>query len=94
MNKKALEQLSDTVRALRANRFETLAEAAIFCAAACATAKGELRGVSEIGRVTQLPVTTVSRVIWGMTKRGMLEYITDNKDRRIRLVRANLAAFK
>ena len=94
MNKKDVEQLSNAVTALRASGFETLSEAAAFCAAATATAKGTLSGVTEISRATQLPISTVSRLIWDMSQRGLLEYTTDINDRRMRLVRANLEAFK
>ena len=93
MNKKEVEQLTNAVAALRANGFDTLAEAAVFCAAATATAKSTLIGVTEITRITQLPISTVSRLIWGLSERGLLEYATDPKDRRMRLIRAKLEAF-
>ena len=73
MNKKDVEQLSNAVTALRAIGFETLSEAAVFCAAATATAKGILSGVTDIGRVAGLPTSTVSRLIWEMSQRGLLE---------------------
>jgi DNA-binding MarR family transcriptional regulator len=94
MNKKAIERLSNAVTALRANEFETLAEAAVFCAAATATAGGRIIGVTDIQRATKLPLTTVSRLIRAMNQRGLLEYMTIPKDRRARLVRAKLEAFK
>ena len=93
MNKKAVEQLSNAVTALRANGIETVSEATVFCAAATATANGAPSGVSEISRATKLPISTVSRLIWDMSRRGLLEYMTDSKDRRKRLVRAKLDAF-
>ena len=94
MNKIDVEHLCDAVTALRANRFDTISEAAIFCAAASATASGTLSGVTEISRVTRLPLATVSRHILAMSDRGLLEYTTDTKDRRMRLIRAKLEAFK
>ena len=94
MNKKTVEQLSEAVTALRANGFETLAEAAIFCAAASATVDGKLSGVTEISRAAKLPNSTVSRLVWTLSQRGYLEYVRDASDRRIRRVRAQLAAFK
>src|SRR5262245_61586252 len=94
MNKKAVEQLSEVVSALRANRFETLSEAAIFSVAATATADGKLCGVSEISRAVRLPVSTVSRLIWTLSNRGLLEYTSDHRDRRVRLVRARFDAFR
>ena len=94
MNKKAVEQLTEVVTALRTNRFESLAEAAVFCEAAIATVDGKLCGVTEIGRATRLPYSTVSRLIWNLSERGFLEYERDASDRRIRRVRARLDAFK
>lgn len=94
MNNKAVEQLSDAVLALRANRFETLSEAAIFCVAASATVDGELSGVTEISRAVQLPNSTVSRLVWHLSRRGLLEYVRDDQDRRVKLVRAKVDAFK
>ena len=94
MNKKAVEQLSQVVSALRANRFETLTEAAIFCAAASATVDGNLSGVTEISHATKLPNSTVSRLVWDLSARGFLEYERDASDRRIKRVRARLDAFK
>ena len=94
MNKRAVEQLCNAVGTLRANQFDTLAEAAVFCAAAAATAKGTLRGVTEISRVTKLLNSTVSRLLWEIGQRGLLEYTTDITDRRKRLIRAKLDAFK
>src|SRR5262245_23760703 len=73
MNKKAVEQLSEAVTALRANRFETLAEAAIFCVAATATVDDKLCGVTEISRAVRLPNSTVSRLVWDLSSRGLLE---------------------
>jgi DNA-binding MarR family transcriptional regulator len=94
MNKKAVEQLSQVVTSLRENRFETLSEAAIFCAAARATVDGTLSGVTEISRATKLPNSTVSRLVWDLNRRGLLEYETDVSDRRVKRVRAKLDAFK
>ena len=94
MDEKAVEQLSTAVTGLRANHFESLTEAAIFCVAARATVDGKLCGVTEIGRAVKLPNSTVSRHIWTLSERGYLEYVRDSNDRRIRLVRAKLAAFK
>ena len=94
MNGKTVEQLVNTVTALRASGFDTLSEAAVFCAAATATAKGTLSGVTEISRVTRLPISTVSRHIWELSQRGLLEYTTSIDDRRVRLVRAKLDAFE
>ena len=94
MNKKEVEQLSNAVAALRASGFHTLSEAAVFCAAASATAKSTPSGVTEISRVTELPISTVSRLIWQMSERGLLEYATDSKDRRVRVIGANLDALK
>ena len=42
MNKKAVEQLSNAVTALRANGIETLSEATVFCAAAMQPLTGRL----------------------------------------------------
>ncbi len=94
MNKKAVEQLSNVVTALRANGFETLAEAAVFCCAATATAKGKLGTVGELSRITKLPATLVSRVVWDLSQRGLLEYTAHSTDRRRKLVRAKLDAFE
>lgn len=94
MNKKAVEQLTEAVAALRANRFGSLEEAAIFCEAARATIDDQLCGVTEIGRATKLPYSTVSRLVWNLRQRGFLEYERDTVDRRIRRVRAMLDAFK
>ena len=94
MNKKDVEQLSSAVTALRASGFETLSEAAVFCAAATATANGKLSGITEISLVARLPISTVSRLIWELSQRGLIEYTTDSKDRRMRRVRAKLEAFK
>ncbi len=94
MNKKGVDQLSDAVTALRTNGFESLTAAALFCVAASATANGAPIGVSEISRLTKLPISTVSRLLWEMSQRGLLEYTTHITDRRMRLVRANLDAFK
>ena len=94
MNKKDVEQLSNAVTALRASGFETLSEAAVFCAAATATAKGKLSGITEISLVAKLPISTVSRLIWELSQRGLIEYTTDAKDRRMKRVRAKLEAFK
>ena len=94
MNKKAVEQLSNAVAALRANGFDTLSEAAVFCAAAGATADGAPIGVIEISRLTKLPASTASRLLWEMNQRGLLEYITNLQDRRMKRVRAKLEAFK
>jgi DNA-binding MarR family transcriptional regulator len=94
MNKKRVEQLSDAVTTLRANGFESLTAAALFCVAASATAKGTPIGVTEISRLTKLPVSTVSRLLWEMSQRGLLEYTTHGTDRRKRLVRVKLDAFK
>ena len=94
MNKKAVDQLCEAVATLRANHFEILSEARVFCAVAAATLDGALSKVTEISRVTRLPLSTVSRLILDMSKRGLLEYTTDSKDRRRRLVRAKLEAFK
>ena len=94
MNKKDVEQLSNAVTALRASGFETLSEAAVFCAAAAATAKGKLSGVTEISLVAKLPISTVSRLIWELSQRGLIEYTADIKDRRMKRVRAKLEAFK
>jgi len=94
MNTKAIEQISNAVTALRANHFETLSGAAVFCAAASATVNGTLSGVSEISRVTRLPISTVSRLVRQMNQRGLLVYTTHIKDRRKRLVRARIECFK
>ena len=94
MNKKAVDQLANAVTALRANGFETLSEAVVYCAAATATANGAPSGVSEISRVAELPISTVSRLLWEMSQRGLLEYTTHINDRRRKLVRAKLEAFK
>ena len=94
MKKKDVKHLSSAVRALRANRFDTLSEAAVFCAAADATAAGAPIGVTEISRAVRRPISTVSRHLWELSQRGLLEYTTDIKDRRIRRVRAKLEAFK
>ena len=93
LNGKAVEQLSNAVAALRANHFDTVAEAAVFCAVATATAAGTLIGVTEIRRATKLPMSTVSRLVLGMNQRGLLEYTTDPTDRRLKLIRAKLEAF-
>ena len=63
-------------------------------AAAAATAKGTLSGVTEISRVTKLLNSTVSRLLWEIGQRGLLEYTADITDHHKRLVRANLDAFK
>jgi DNA-binding MarR family transcriptional regulator len=94
MNKKRVDQLSDAVTTLRANGFEGLTAAALFCVAASATANGAPIGVTEISRLTKLPVSTVSRLLWEMSQRGLLEYTTHVNDRRMRLVRVKLDAFK
>ena len=94
MDGKVFGQLSEAVTALRANGFETLTEAAIFCAAASATVNGKLSAVTEISRAVKLPNSTVSRLVWILSQRGYLEYVRDARDRRIRRVRAVLAAFK
>ena len=94
MNRKDVEQLCTAVTALRVNRFDTLSEAAVFCAAATATAKGTLAGVTEISRAAQLPISTVSRHIWELSQRGLLEYAMDSNDRRARPIRAKLEGFK
>ena len=92
--KKAVEQISEVVNALRANGFESLAEAAVFCAAARATVDGELCGAAEISHAAQLPNSTVSRLVWVLSKRGLLDYVRDSGDWRIRRVLAKLDAFK
>lgn len=92
MNKKAVEQLADAIRQLRANGFESLSEAAVFFTAATATVNDALYGVTEISLASDLPNSTVSRLVWVLSERGLLEYTSHAKDRRIKLVRARLDA--
>ncbi len=94
MNKTAVNKLCEAVAALQANQFAILSEARVFCAVAAATLDGALTKVTHISRVTRLPLTTVSRHLFELSQRGLLEYTTDLKDRRTRLVRAKLDAFK
>jgi DNA-binding MarR family transcriptional regulator len=94
MNKKAVEQLTEAVIALRANGFESLSEAAVFCAAANATVNDEPLGVSDIARATNIPMSSASRYVWDLQERGLVEYVSHQKDRRMKLVRARLDTLK
>lgn len=89
-----LQQIAAGVTALRKNDFDTLSQAAVYCAAAIATAAGQPLDVSEIRRSTGIPITTVSRVLWGLNQRGLVTYVAHATDRRKRLVHAKLEAFK
>ena len=93
VNKKAVAQLANAVTALHANNIDTLSEARVFCAVATATAEGAPIGITAISRLARLPISTVSRLLWEMSQRGLLEYTTDLNDRK-KGVRANLDAFK
>jgi len=93
LDKQTVEQLADFVGALRAHQFESLTEAAVFCVAATATMNSQFVSVSDIGRALNLPMSTVSRMIWELSQRGLLAYKANTKDRRSKLVRANLDAF-
>jgi len=88
MNKLAVEQITEAVTTLRAMGFDSLSEAAIFCAAAGATANDKPIGVSDLSRATDIPLSSVSRYVWTLLQRGLLEYTTQSRDRRLRLVRA------
>jgi DNA-binding IclR family transcriptional regulator len=92
MNKKAVEQLSEAVTTLRANGFENLSEAAIFCAAANATVNDRLVGISDLSRASDIPMSSASRYVWLLHERGLLEYTTRSGDRRLKLMRARLDA--
>ena len=94
MDRKAVEQLTEAVTTLRANGFENLSEAAIFCAAASATVNDKLVGVSDLSRATDIPMSSASRYVWMLHERGLLEYTTHGRDRRLKLMRARLDALK
>jgi DNA-binding MarR family transcriptional regulator len=81
------------VTALHANNIETLSEARVFCVVAAATAHSAPVGVTAISRLAKLPISRVSRLLWEMSQRGLLEYTTNLKDRRTKRVRANFDAF-
>ena len=94
MNKKEIDRLSNAVTALRANGFESLTEADVFCRAAGGLPNGEPLDVSEICRATGLPISTGSRLVWGLHERGLLEYVPHATDRRRKLIRAKVETFK
>ena len=94
VNEQALEQISAVVTALRANGFESLAEAAVFLTAARATLVGEHCGVPEIIRAAQLPNNTVSRLVWVLSRRGLFDCERDDGGSRITRVFAKLEAFR
>lgn len=89
-----IETLAVTVTALRANGFESLTEADIFCTAAGGLPNGEPMDLSEICRALKLPISTGSRLVWGLHERGLLEYVPHASDRRRKLVRAKLETFR
>ena len=95
MNKKAVEQLTEAVTTLRANGFENLSQAAIFCVAAGATVNDRLVGVSDLSRACDIPMSTASRYLWLLHERGLIEYTgPSGGDRRLKLVRVRLDALK
>jgi hypothetical protein len=94
MDKEAVEQISEAVSTLRANGFENLSEAAIFWATASATVNDKLIGISDLSRASDIPMSSVSRYVWVLHERGLLEYTSSSGDRRLKLMRARLDALK
>jgi DNA-binding MarR family transcriptional regulator len=88
------DELVAGLDALRANGFKTTAESAVFCAAARATIVGEPPDLGEISDATQIPYTSVSRILWDLSQRGLVEYGADAADRRRKVIRAKVEAFK
>lgn len=81
----ALANLAASVALLRTNGFETLTEAAIFCAALAGD-----QTMASIVKALKLPFSTVSRVAYSLEQRGLLSYAPHPTDRRKKIVRANV----
>jgi DNA-binding MarR family transcriptional regulator len=81
----AFASLADSVALLRTNGFETITEAAIFCAAL-----GEPTTLAQITKSLKLPFSSASRIAWALEQRGLLSYHAHPTDRRMKLIRANV----
>jgi len=91
MKKQQIRSMAQACRQLHELGFNTVAEALVFFATAEAT-NGTAPNVTAIRDRTGLPMSTVSRVAWGLRDRGLFDYEPDPKDRRQTVVRANVGA--
>lgn len=67
----------------------TISEAQVLFAAADPSAA---LSVSELARRCKMPMSSVSRLVWGLTERGLLSLNSVQGDRRKKIVRAELGA--
>jgi DNA-binding MarR family transcriptional regulator len=80
-----LIRLGAAVRVLRGSGLETLTEAAILALAA----EPEVT-IAQMVKTLGVPFSTLSRVAWSMSERGLVRYEKHPTDRRKKFVRANL----
>lgn len=81
MTPKELKFASTWLASLQERGVDTMAEARILLAAA-----GDGLSVSEIQEQTEMPMSTVSRVLWALSQGGWLEYAQHPTDRRKKIV--------
>jgi DNA-binding MarR family transcriptional regulator len=76
---------------LRKHNVDTIAEAIVLFAVADAEERPSL---AEVVKSCDMPFSTVSRVVWALHKAGLVKYVADPKDRRIKRLEADLSKLK
>ena len=81
-------EVAAALRVIAANGFTSLDEARIFFSIAVAQIEGREHDVSSAAKLVGMPLSTFSRVAWGLHERGLLTYEATSSDRRRKYLRA------
>ena len=90
LDREAISKLSAALSLLRENGFESLLEVTVYFAVLEAELAGSYLDVTACATLTETPLSTFSRIAWNLHERGLIRFEGDARDRRRKVMRANL----